>query len=177
MRTTTKSMDNLLGSAELAISNALTNEEIKSKLLEYNYDDVRLNEGLELHKKAHDLFKKQKDEYSDQFKSKEDLDAAYKNANPLYIEQITLARFTFKNEPSVQIRLGLIGKRKKTVFGWIEQAFQFYDSVLASEEIIRKLSRFNITKEKLEEGRLLIQKLKEANLLQEKEKGGAQDKI
>ena len=72
-------------------------------------------------------------------------------------------QFSFKNEPSIQVRLGLIGKRKQSIFGWIEQALQFYNSDLASKEIIRKLSRFNITREKLKPSMTGLKVLNDAN--------------
>ena len=46
---TRKSMEDLLVNSKVAISNALSDEEIKKMLLNYSYSDETLNEGIQLY--------------------------------------------------------------------------------------------------------------------------------
>lgn len=58
MTVSTSKMEDLLVKSKVAITNAMSDQEIKTLLLEYNYDDSRLNEGLELLKQAEFVAKK-----------------------------------------------------------------------------------------------------------------------
>ena len=170
-----KKMESILGNAELAISNALVNEEVKTMLMEYNYNDQRLNEGSTLQKKAKEFYQSYIKEHGQQIESTSQLEKTYEECNPLYVEHITLSRLALRNEPAKKSKFALDGERKKDLYGWIEQAELFYDNGLADEELSNKLLRYNLTREKLEKGRELVLKVKKANQTQEKEKSEAQE--
>ena len=167
-------MEDLLVNSKMAISNAMSDEEIKTLLLEYNYDDARYNEGLELHKKAEELYNKQKKEYSEQYKASEEFEKAYNAAKPVYLEHVELTRLAFRNDTSKLVSLGIEGSLQRQFSAWLTQARQFYDNTVKDEKVLEKISRYNLTKEKLEKGLQLISLVEEANNKQEKEKGEAQ---
>jgi hypothetical protein len=172
---TKKTMENILGIAELAFTTAKSDEEIKTPLLAYNYDDARLDQCLELHKKAKADYQKQIKERSEQFQATAALDSALEEANPVYIEHITLTRLALRNKPKKKSKFALAESRRKDTYGWIEQAEVFYDNVLGDEEVLTDIAaRFGLTKEKLEIGKQLVLKVKEANKNQEKEKSESQ---
>lgn len=172
---TKKTMENILGIAELAFTTAKTDEEIKTPLLEYNYDDARLDQCLALHKKAKEDYQKQIKERSEQFQATAELENALDEANPIYIEHITLTRLALKSKPKKKSKFSLAGSRRRDIYGWIEQAEVFYDNVLGDEEVLTDIAaRFGLTKEKLEMGKQLVLKVKEANKNQEKEKSDSQ---
>jgi hypothetical protein len=167
-------MEDLLVNSKMAINNAMSDEEIKTLLLEYNYDDSRYNEGLELNKKAEDLYKKQKKEYSEQYKASEELDKAYNEAKPVYLEHVELTRLAFRHDASILVSLGIDGRLHRQFSAWLTQARQFYDNAINDEKVLKKVSRYNLTKEKFEKGFQLISMVEIANNKQEKEKGEAQ---
>jgi hypothetical protein len=167
-------MEDLLVNSKMAISNAMSDDEIKTLLLEYNYDESRYNLGLELHKKAEELYKKQKKEYSEQYKASEELDKAYNAAKQVYREHVELTRLAFRNDPSQLVSLGIEGSMHRQFSAWLTQARQFYDNAINDEKVLEKISRYNVTKEKLEKGFQLISMVEVANNKQEKEKGEAQ---
>ncbi|UCH97859.1 MAG: hypothetical protein JSV88_13670 [Candidatus Aminicenantes bacterium] len=172
---TKKTMENVLGIAELAFTTAKTDEEIKTPLLEYNYDDARLDQCLAVHKKAKEDYQKQIKERSDQFQATAELETALDEANPVYIEHITLTRLALRNKPKKKSKFALAESRRRDIYGWIEQAEVFYDNAFADEEVLNEIStRFGLTREKLEKGKQLVLKVKEANKKQEKEKSEAQ---
>jgi hypothetical protein len=170
-----KKMESILGNAELAVSNALENEELKTMLMEYNYDDQRLNEGLSLQQKAKELYQTYAKEHGQQLEATSQLEEIFEECNSLYIEHITLSRLALRNEPSKKSKFALDGERKNDMFGWIEQAELFYDNCLADEELLNKLLRYNLSGEKLEKGRQSVLNVKKANQTQEKEKSESQE--
>ena len=172
---TKKTMENILGIAELAFTTAKTDEEIKTPLLEYNYDDARLDQCLEIHRQAKEDYQKQIKERSEQFQATAELENALDEANPVYIEHITLTRLALKSKPKKKSKFSLAGSRRRDIYGWIEQAEVYYDNVLGDEEVLADIAaRFGLTKEKLEIGKQLVLKVKEANKDQEKEKSDSQ---
>jgi hypothetical protein len=70
--------------------------------------------------------------------------------------------------------LQLVGARKQSIRGWLDQATTFYDNALANEDIQADLARFNITPEVLAEGQAAVEAVARANSQQEQEKGDAQ---
>jgi hypothetical protein len=80
-----------------------------------------------------------------------------------------------RNKPKKKSKFALAESRRKDIYGWIEQAEVFYDNVLGDEEVLTDIStRFGLTKEKLENGKQLVLKVKAANKNQEKEKSDSQ---
>jgi hypothetical protein len=168
-------MEDLLVKSKVAIINSMSDQEIKTLLLEYNYDDSRLNEGLELRNQAEEVYQNQKKEYREQYVASQELDQTAKEADPLYNEHVDLTILAFRHEPTKLVDLGLDKKRERTFSAWLTQAIEFYKIVINDETVIEKLSRYKLTIEKLEKGRQLIIEVELANNRQEKEKGEAQD--
>jgi hypothetical protein len=175
MTVSTSKMEDLLVKSKVAITNAMSDQEIKTLLLEYNYDDSRLNEGLALLKQAEEVYQKQKKEYREQYVASQELDQSIEKAKPLYTEHVDLTTLAFRHESTKLVDLGLDKIRERTFSAWLIQAIEFYKIVINDETVIEKLSMYNLTKDKLEKGRQLIIEVELANSRQEKEKGEAQD--
>ena len=172
---TKKTMENTLGVAEMAITTAMNDEEVKTPLLEYNYDESRLQEGLDLHKIAKQKYQQQVKEKGEKLQARENIEKTYNEANPVYIEHITLTRMALKKRPAMKDKFSLRGSRRRDIFGWIEQAELFYKNVLEDEEALNLLSYYDLTKEKLQKGQELVLKVKTAVQTQQKEKSESQD--
>lgn len=172
---TRKTMEHVLGIADLAFSAGRDDEELKPLLLPYRYDEVKMDFNLDLLRQAREAFQRFIKEHGEQMQATAELEAAVDEANPVYLEHITLTRLALRYEPAKMVKFGLKGPRRKDTYGWIEQAELFYDNVLADEDILLKLDeKFGLTREKLEAGRELILKVKAANKKQEKEKSESQ---
>lgn len=172
---TKRTMENLLGTAEMAINTAVSDDDVKVPLSEYNWNEQRLQEGLQLHQSAKQKYQQQVKERGDQFQAGAAVEDAYEVANPVYIEHLTLTRLALRKQPEKKDNFALRGRRKKNLFGWIEQAELFYDNVLEDEEVLKQLVRYGLTKEKLEKGRQMVLKVKNANRSQEREKSQSQE--
>ncbi len=165
--------DRLLA-AQVAIDNALKEDEVKTLLTELGYDDIRLNEGKTLLNTANSLQQKQQKEYGDQFEATGTLNEAWEKADKEYMRFVKVARVALKSEYALYRKLGLNGVRKKTLSGWFAQAKQFYLNALADADVMEKMSVYGMTQIKLEAGKTLLEELETANAVQEKEKGEAQ---
>jgi hypothetical protein len=168
-------MENVLSSARVAIENAQTNEEIKGFIINYGYDDERLQEGLELLKTADDLYQAQKSKRGEQITVSNQLQEKFDHAYNLYIGYVKLARLVLKDDPGAITTLGLVGERKRTFPGFIAQAKQFYLNAMNNEEIFEKIKKFAITKEKLQAGLDLLSEIEKTDSFQESKKGASQD--
>lgn len=170
----TNTLESKILSADVAISAAKDNPEIKAAVAEYNYDDVRLDEGLALHAEANTLHKKQIKEYGDQFQATNDLDGIKGKANKMYMKHLKVARITMEDNVALTKSLMLNGRRRHTYTGWLDQASTFYDNGLDSLEALTALMEYNITEEKMKAGQVLVNQTAASLKTQLKEVGEAQ---
>lgn len=175
MPTNTKQrIDQILTSAQLAISNALANEPIRSTLAEYGYPEARLNAGMDLCIAARSAYEQQKIAYGEQTAASTALNDAWEQASATYMRQVKLARVALKDEAGVGLMLGLDGNRKQSFSGWLAQARQFYAGLAAKPALASKLVEYGITSAKLQEARAALDELETLNQAQETERGEAQ---
>jgi hypothetical protein len=160
--------------AQVAISNAISDTEVKPLLAVYGYDDTRLNEGKTLLDTANQLQQTQQKEYGDQFEATEALNQVREQADSEYMRSIKIGRVALKSHHALVQKLDINGTRKKSLSGWLAQAKQFYLNALTDATVIEKMTAFGITLEKLETGKTLIEETETANAAREKEKGEAQ---
>lgn len=167
--------DLFLRRAQIAIDNALAFVEIQTYLNQYGYTKIKLQEGKKLYTLALEACQKQQQKYGEQMSSTETVNELWQEAKNSYMRCIKIARVAFKNNSGIARSLGLNGQRKKTLSGWLSQAKQFYQNALNDPEVVKKLTEYGITKAKLEVARTDTDHLESASLIQEKEKGDAQN--
>ncbi|MGD9487146.1 MAG: hypothetical protein AB7W47_03950 [Calditrichaceae bacterium] len=174
MTMSSQSMAIRMMAAELAITNALSDEQVKSYLAEYGYDDTRLNEGKALFDTAHELQQKQIREYGEQYEATDAVNSVKDKASAVYMKHVKIARIALQSDRGAAQKLDLNGRRKGSLSGWLAQATQFYINATTAPDIITAMAKFNITEEKLLAGKQLIEETVSLNAAQEKEKGEAQ---
>ena len=103
------------------------------------------------------------------------VNAAWKTADLAYKLTLKLARLVFKNSTHAQGALLLSGSRKLTISGWIEQATVFYKNLLEDPALIAAMTAYNYDGIKLQAEADLVQVVVDANAVQEREKGQAQE--
>ncbi|MEL7038077.1 MAG: hypothetical protein AAFO04_21035 [Cyanobacteria bacterium J06592_8] len=170
-----QSINSLLNSAQVTIDNALNNPEIQAYLNEYNYTAERIQTGKTLYETALAAQQKQQAEYGEQLSATAALNEARSIAHKSYMRLVKIARIAFKNNPGIATELGLNGRRKKSLSGWLLQAQQFYTNALNSTEVMNGLAEYGITEEKLKAAQTEMLAVEAANNAQEQEKGEAQD--
>ena len=167
-------MDKFLTDADIAIENVLAEREMLETLAVFGYDAKRISQGKELYSTAKELYRMQKVEYGEQFEATEDLEKAWDDAKKVYSKHVKVARVAFKKHEGIQSKIDLHSQRSRTIFGWLAQAEQFYNTILDGEEYIGYFTKFGITNEALNDGRTLVVNVREADRKQEREAGDAQ---
>ncbi len=169
-----QTIDSKLLSAQVATSNSIANEEIKTMLAEFGYTEEKLLDGKNLYEETNALHITQKKEYGEQFEATEKLNKTVETAGKEYMKLVKITRVALKEEKASLNKLDLNGKRKESFSGWLEQAETFYSILLGDPVILSKLAEFNITEEKIQNAKTLLEAVKEQNKIQEMEKGDAQ---
>jgi len=134
-----------------------------------------LFDGRALYEDALALVNAQKAEYGDQYEASAAVRAAWDAADAAYSASLKVARVALQDDPKAHAALMLGGTRKQSLSGWIEQATAFYTNLLGDGDLMAAMAGFGFDAAKLEAEQALVQAVVAANLVQEKEKGEAQD--
>lgn len=169
-----QSIQDRLLAAQIAIENALNDEEIAPLLTAYGYDVTKLNVGNALRQAAMQEVQRQVEEYGDQFTATDIVNQAWQQANAEYMKHVKIARVAFKNERGAFQKLALDGQRKRTLSGWLGQARQFYSNALSDTHVQNVLLGFGIDVAALTAAQALVDAAEQASAAQESEKGDAQ---
>ena len=122
-------------------------------LAEVGYDEARLAAGKALLTRARALDKQQNGETGDQVNATSAKDAAWQQADDVYMKQVKLARIAVK-KPGDCGKLMLEGDRKRKFAGWVEQAGAFYTHAF-EPDILAQLATVNLSETKLQKGKAL----------------------
>lgn len=160
--------------AKTVITSASSHPPVSEALAGYGYDGPRILEGEQLLTTAEELHTKQIKEYGEQYTASDQLTVARADANELYMDHVKVARVALKKDRGHWESLLLSGDRAQSYSGWLRQAKTFYTNAIGSTAIQEKLAKFNITVEKLEAGKNLVQDVEVKLAAQLKEKGEAQ---
>ena len=136
---------------KLLLETAMSDNNIQSYLSDFGYCNEKLCEGESLFKEAFELY--QNNFIAHKLENPDEFHILWNNAYEYYLQLIHISRIALQNERNAFIQLGLAGPRKKSLYGWLSQANQFYINVLSNPEVCKKLEEFGITKEKLEKGK------------------------
>jgi hypothetical protein len=170
-----KTIDEQLISAQVAISNAIADEQIRTEMEKYGYDEAKLNVGRKLYEETDELHKKQKMEYGEQHEATKALEEAWAKSNNVYMKAIKVARVALKNKYKAQEGLGLGGRRKRSITGWINQAKLLYDNLLQKPDLLTAMEEFGFNTEKLNKDRTLVEVVEQEYKKQRLETGEAQE--
>jgi hypothetical protein len=170
-----ESFESFFNRAQVTIDNALQLPKIQNYLQEYGYTLEKLRQGKVLYETAFKLQQQQRREYGEQIAATETLNKLWETAQASYMKCVKIARVAFKNNAGIATELDLNGIRKRTISGWLLQVQQFYNNALANPQILASLAEYGITEEKLKFCLAEVEAVAQANLVQEKEKGDAQN--
>jgi hypothetical protein len=164
-------MDTKIGMAEQIIAIAWKNEIIRNVLAGYNFNEERFERARELRKRVSRLTIDRNRKISEKLVATKVLKDVSKKAKKVFIEFLQLARLVFKDDSWAAQVLGLKGRRKQTIAGWLDEAKQFYTNALNETKILDRFSSFGITRERLEAGKAVLVEVEEAAADQERKKG------
>jgi hypothetical protein len=166
--------DRLLA-AQVAIDAALTDPELQAALTPFGYDTAALTAARTLYEEAQALVTDQRREYGEQFAATEAVQQAWETADTAYKHSLKLARVIFKDDTTAQTAMGLNGRRKESLSGWLEQAALFYEGLQSDPALVAAMGRFGYDELRVAEEMALVTAVRAANVVQEREKGQAQE--
>ncbi len=170
-----RSIEGRLLAAQVAIHNALDDAELQGYLAEYGYDQAKLAVGQALYETALKAQQTQKVEYGDQYDATDNVHRLWEEANGAYMRYTKVARIALRDQRGTMSKLGLRGRRKRAIAGWLVQARQFYGNLLTEEQLLERMSEFGITQAKLEMSQAQVDEVEQAYRVQGQERGAAQD--
>ena len=142
-------IDEFLGSVQVALANVTANNTIKTALADFGYTDDRMAQGQALYNTALTAQHQQKAEYADQISATDALNQTWETAHASYMRLVKVARVALKDNAGALTRLGLNGKRKRSLSGWLLQAQQFYTNLLNAPDLVEAMKQFGMTPAKL----------------------------
>jgi len=157
-----------LNAAQIAVSNSLSDPEIKAAVAEYGYTTTKLNAGKRLVEVALSAVNAQKAGKGAQKTSTAELKAAEKAARDAYQALAQVARAALGKDDLAT--LGLAGKEPKATAAFITAAYTLFDNVSS----VSGLSDLGYSAEKIAAERAKIEAYDQANQMQEAAKGSAQ---
>jgi hypothetical protein len=171
---TRKEIEQLIGESDVMITASLKNPRIKTYLLNYNYDEVRVGAGVGILENAKEYYRKHIVEGGKQLAATTATEEAIEEAKPIYYEHLTIGRLILKNEPDKMVSYSMLGERKQDFNGWVQQGEAFYSSVLNDEDMRTKYAGYGVTPEKLQTGVTAIAKVRKCKIDQEDAKSNSQ---
>jgi hypothetical protein len=170
-----KSMDQRLLEARIVIDNSLSNQDILDKVTLFGYDQERLQAALALYHNVIDLIMTQRIEYGEQYEATNTLQAAWDTADAAYKRTLKISRLVFEGNAEARNALGLNGRRKTSIGGWIEQTMFFYKAMLETPAFIAAMTPYSYDQAKLSAENALVQAVIDAKSQQNTERGQAQE--
>jgi hypothetical protein len=171
----TRSIDQRLLDAQLAIDNSLNNPVILDAVTLFGYDQARLQAARALYDEVQALVAAQKREYGEQYEATAVVQSAWDTADLAYKNALKIARIVFRDSVKAQAALQLGGSRKKSLSGWIGQATTFYTNLLNNPDLLAAMTPYTYDQAKVTAEFALVQAVVNANAAQEKERGEAQE--
>lgn len=169
------SIEDKMNRARVLINNVIDSETIKNALVEYGYDDNRINEGKTMYDTCQQSIQEKSQLYRQQYSASVKLRKISKDTHSFYMDLFKLAKRAVKDTEELSRRLGVEARLGTSNRGWITQARAFYNIAMNDQEILPELAKFNITAEKLQQGSNLLSEVEKLDEIQEKSKGKAQE--
>ena len=163
-----------LNSAQVAISNALADAEIQSRVAAFGYPSDKLNEGKALLDAARAAVQAQQAAEGQQRACTERLQTATQDARDAYQALAQVARAVFAQDKPKLVTLQLNGAMPRTTAAFLQAAYTLFDNALGAADISSALANYGYPPAKLQSERAKIVACDEANQAQEAAKGAAQ---
>ena len=156
------------------LTNARDVPELQSRVALYGYTPDKLNQMLTQRQQAFDLYLAQKTEYSEQHAATAAFEQAWKTAHETYMRLVRLGRIIFRDEHAIFIKLTLNEERKRSFSGWLAQANTFFSNLLSDQNALTKYGQYNTPLAAVNAAKALVNAAEQANIIQAKETGEAQ---
>ena len=166
------SIDQKVMERQHALDNAINHPGIQQKLNRVSYDRRTLLKGRALNEQVRMFQLAKNDAYGTQAACTDTLQAHQAETQQGYQEHVTLARLAFKHDRGMQIKLGVVGPRKRAKDAWLAQAITFYAQI---NEMAAALGGYGVSRDVLEQSKAMVEALVNMRQQQLRCKAEAQD--
>ena len=174
MATLNHSLGDFLQETRILVGNSQNLPEVAGPLAEFGYNSERWTEGVGLLQAAETLVLAQKKEYGEQYEASEAAQAAWAVADSAYSKTLKIARLVFADDVQASTALKLLGSRKASLAGWLDQALFFYGNLAGQPTLMAKMGKYGYTPDKIRAEKALVEALQTKVQVQAKETGEAQ---
>lgn len=143
------SQSKFLQEARTLVENAAGLPEIASVLSGYGYTDARFKEGLHLLDAADGLARKKSEDHGESLEATAGFAKAWAAANVQYCKTLKLSRIALGDDAKAIAALKLMGPRKQSFSGWLDQAGTFYDNLMREPRFISMMAGFGYSRDRL----------------------------
>ncbi|QLE00389.1 hypothetical protein HX109_02000 [Galbibacter sp. BG1] len=167
----------LLAQWQTAITNTQAQKEIAAQTAKFGYDTKKMAAGQKLYEdtvKAWEQNKKEDRESRDAYQA---FEKNYNQLQKLYGEHRKKAKAKFRNQPEVQAKLKVVGRKAVAYHNLMQQMEQFYNVLTdaANAAIKKDLLMYNLTEKEITDTIELIEATKKARTDYAREEGESQD--
>jgi hypothetical protein len=148
------------------IKGAINNSEILEKLKSFGYSEERIREGEQLWNKANQLMIVQVNEYGNQYAASSEQEKFLEETHEEYMIIVKVSRVALKNHPDMLARLGITGRRPRSLSGWLRSGRILYTNILETSEAFNAVASFGITTQRLQKGLQNIEKIEDLHVKQ-----------
>lgn len=170
-----KELEAQLDDIHTGLQNSLDDPELQSRAATVGYDADALQHGWDLYTDARQKHDQQKVEYGEQYFASQAEQKLTEAFHTIYIRHVKLARLAFGKDAAALRTLGLLGKRSKSLHGLMDQGYQFYNNILANNELQSGIAKFGVSADDLTAAKAQLDALKDAATTQQKEMAEAQE--
>lgn len=168
-----RSMAAQLDIIRMAIDNAIADEALQARLLEYGYTPTKLQQGRTLLTNAQAKLHQKLAEDGAHRSATQNFRLVWERAEAIYLRLYRIARAALVDQPGVLHTLGLNGARKRLPRDMMVQASQFYTNALGSPAILEQLAVCGISDAQLREGQSMLTQASDARTARARVRGDA----
>jgi hypothetical protein len=159
---------------ENGISGALGSPKIQEKMAPLGYTPEKIEQGLALLNDVKQKTAVQVSKYGNQYLASDEVDAQMDAAYKGYMITVKVFRVAFKERPDLLAKFKVMGKRNRSLSGWLKDARIMYTNALADPEALAVLATFGYGVEKLEAERVAVEEIEALHSKRLTEKSEAQ---
>ncbi len=163
-----------LDKAELALTNATTDAEMAANLAQVKYTAAEMAAGRALLVAARLAHRDVDAEAGEALTATAALTAAHGTTHKAYMKHAKLARAEFEGAAGILEDLGLRGDRAGDQAGWVDQARNFYLSLLAQPALLARMDPYGMDAPALNAGRAAVEAVQAARGAAASEREGSQ---
>ncbi|MEQ9440181.1 MAG: hypothetical protein RIG62_14100 [Cyclobacteriaceae bacterium] len=160
-----------LDQADVMLTNALNEPTIRQRLAAVGYSEAKIQLGISTVANARAQAKSHQVSYTSKKLASRQVQTELVSLRQLLVEHRAVARMAFRHQPEMHVTLQLDTKISRKQSVWLDQAADFYESLLTQAKVMQ---RYDVTKDELEQARGQLQSIKNLRLNNLQKKGKAQ---